>query len=67
MDRNERLANVVSELKRGDQTKIAKSVGVGRRWVCEVMKGKGVSEKVMQAAEQLIQSRKNQSYEATNN
>lgn len=65
---NTKRINWIKEnLNRGDQTKIAKKIKVGRRWVCLVLKGQGVSERVLQAAEELINSRKKLSNETANN
>lgn len=44
-------------LKRGDKKKIAQRMGVDPEWVSRVIRGKGVSEPVLRAAEQLIAER----------
>lgn len=49
-------------LIRGDKTKISKALGISREWVSYVLNGRGVSTPVLQAAEELINSRKNRNY-----
>lgn len=44
-------------LKRGDKKKIAMAMGVHPEWVSRVIRGEGVSEPVLQAAERLISER----------
>ena len=44
-------------LKRGDKKKIAQRMGVDPEWVSRVIRGKGVSEPVLRAAEQFIAER----------
>lgn len=44
-------------LKRGDKKKIAQRMGVDPEWVSRVIRGAGVSEPVLRAAEQLIAER----------
>lgn len=67
MDKNQRLAYIVENLKpRGDRTLIAKEKKVTRTWVSLVLNGKGVSEPILQCAEKLIESRKNQRHETAN-
>lgn len=44
-------------LKRGDKKKIANDMGIHPEWVSRVIRGEGVSEPVLQAAEQLIRER----------
>ena len=67
MEKNERLTYINENLKpRGDRTFIAKERKVTRTWVSLVLSGKGVSEPILSFAEELIESRKNQSHETTN-
>lgn len=47
-------------LKRGDKKRIAKAMGVHPEWVSRVIRGEGVSEPVLCAAEQLIREREQQ-------
>ena len=47
-------------LKRGDKTRIAAKMGVHREWVSRVIRGEGVSEPVLLAAEELIREREQQ-------
>jgi plasmid maintenance system antidote protein VapI len=47
-------------LKRGDIKQIAARMGVHREWVSRVIRGDGVSEPVLLAAEELIRERENQ-------
>ena len=48
------------KLKRGDKKRIAQSMGVYPEWVSRVIRGEGISEPVLQAAEQLIHERESQ-------
>lgn len=45
------------KLKRGDKKRIAQTIGVYPEWVSRVIRGEGVSEPILQAAEQLIRER----------
>ena len=53
-----RLELIRENLKRGDKKHIAETTGVTPVWVSYVIMGKGVSERVLRAAEQLIAERK---------
>lgn len=44
-------------LRRGDKKKIAAELGVHPEWVSQVIRGEGVSEPVLKAAERLISER----------
>jgi DNA-binding transcriptional regulator YdaS (Cro superfamily) len=44
-------------LKRGDKKKIAATLGVHPEWVSRVIRGEGVSEPILKAAEQIIHER----------
>ena len=52
-----RLDMIRLRLKRGDRKKIAELLNVYPEWVSRVIRGAGVSEPVLQAAEQLIAER----------
>ncbi|MDR0510894.1 MAG: hypothetical protein LBH06_07370 [Rikenellaceae bacterium] len=54
----ERLAIINAGLKRGDKKRIAEITEVHRVWVTYVLMGKGISERVLRAAEALIAERK---------
>jgi hypothetical protein len=47
-------------LKRGDIKRIAADMGIHRVWVSRVIRGAGVSEPVLAAAERLISERERQ-------
>ena len=55
-----RLEGIQSKLQRGDKKLIAEIAGVHRVWVSYVLSGEGISEPVLQAAEQLIHERESQ-------
>lgn len=55
-----RLNAIRVRLKRGDKKRIAELAGVHRVWVSYVLSGEGVSEPVLQTAEQLINEREQQ-------
>ena len=55
-----RVEFIRHKLKRGDKKKIAQAMGVYPEWVSRVIRGEGVSEPVLQAAEQLIREREQQ-------
>ena len=57
---NERLTYIQKCLKVGDKTQIAREMGVTRVWVSYVLNGRGTSEPVLQAAENLIHQKHNQ-------
>jgi hypothetical protein len=47
-------------LKRGDKKRIAADLGVHPEWVSRVIRGEGVSEPILSAAERLISEREQQ-------
>lgn len=55
-----RLEAIRTHLKRGDKKRIAELAGVHRVWVSYVIEGRGVSEPVLRAAEQIIAEREKQ-------
>ncbi|MEG0518288.1 MAG: hypothetical protein RR555_05410 [Bacteroidales bacterium] len=67
MDTTDRLAYIISNRKRGDNRFIAHKLKITDVWVCYVLKGKGVSEPILKAYEELIMSRKTNNYETVNN
>ncbi len=57
----ENRRNAVSNaLKRGDHRHIADIAGVKRQWVYMVVKGQGVSDRILTIAEQVIANRANE-------
>ncbi|MEF9986692.1 MAG: hypothetical protein RSF01_09020 [Bacteroidales bacterium] len=57
MNNKERLAYVVSNLRAGDQSRIAEKLNVRRTWVCIVFSGRGISNRVLTEAEKMIRER----------
>ena len=55
-----RAERIRLRLKRGDVKKIAAEMGVHPVWVSQVIRGEGVSEPVLVAAERLIGERERQ-------
>ena len=53
-----RLEYIRLKLQRGDKKRIAEKLGVHPEWVSQVIRGKGVSEPVLQEAEHIIRERK---------
>lgn len=58
--KQERRSYIQTNLRRGDGVKIANRLGVTPVWVSYVLNGKGTSEPVLQAAEDLIHKNNNQ-------
>lgn len=56
-NREKRLENIRKCLKPGDGRRIARLAGVHPVWVSNVMTGRGVSERVLTIAEQIIAAR----------
>lgn len=56
-NREKRLEAVRNGLRRGDKRRIAALAGVHPVWVSYVIKGRGVSERVLTIAEQIIAER----------
>lgn len=52
-----RLQGIRERLIRGDKKRIAELAGVHRVWVSYVIEGRGTSEPVLKAAEELIRQR----------
>jgi FAD synthase len=48
------------KLKRGDIKKLSRQLNVHHEWVSMVLRGRGISERVLRAAEALISERENQ-------
>ena len=53
-----RLEYIRLKLQRGDKKRIAGRLNVHPEWVSQVIRGKGVSEPVLQEAERIIRERK---------
>lgn len=56
-NREKRLEAIRNGLRRGDKKQIAVLAGVHPVWVSYVIKGRGVSERVLTIAEQIIAER----------
>lgn len=56
-NREKRLEAVRNGLRRGDKRRIAALAGVHPVWVSYVIKGRGVSERVLTIAERIIAER----------
>ncbi len=56
-NRENRLDSIRRHLRRGDKKRIAELAGVHRVWVSLVIKGQGVSERVLTIAEEVIAER----------
>lgn len=53
-----RLEYIRLKLQRGDKKRIAEKLDVHPEWVSQVIRGKGISEPVLQEAERIIRERK---------
>lgn len=56
-----RLEFIRLRLKRGDKKEIARKLNVHPEWVSRVIRGKGVSESILVAAEEIIRKREDES------
>lgn len=59
-NREKRLETIRNGLRRGDRTRIAQLAKVRYEWVWWVLTGRGVSERVLTIAEQIIAERNQQ-------
>lgn len=59
VEKNKRILKIRASLKYGDITKIARKAGVTREWVSYVLLGQGVSERILEVAEEHINDKKN--------
>ena len=55
--KSKRLGEIKSKIEYGDVAKIARTLNVHRNWVSSVLKGDGISERVLKGVEEYLLNR----------